>query len=267
MLAQEDPRARRAEIPASSSIASRGGSTATPICDLCCFVTTEGTTHGEAQARREPSGRLVSPFEDDAADSHPHANHRLVELADTLDWTEMEVRAESIRASKLKNAAGRPPRLRPLLGAMVFRATRYQPYEVLEEQIRHYAPARYLCGLTETNWTPDKNTLHDFIQLMGEEGARFINEYVVERAVEEKLADPKVLIADLTAQEAAIPHPNEIGLMAGFMATVAAASKRAGAVLKQFAEGAASQFEAAKKRAQEQARRRSVRLHCRRRGT
>jgi hypothetical protein len=178
-------------------------------------------------------------------------NHRLVELADTLDWTEMEVRAESIRASKLKNGAGRPPHLRALLGAMVLRATRYQPYEVLEEQMRHYAPARYLCGLTETDWTPDKNTVQDFIQLMGEEGARFINEYVVERAVEEKLADPRVLVADLTAQEAAIPHPNEIGLMAGFMATVAAASKRAGAVLKQFAEGAAKQFEAAKKTARE----------------
>ena len=54
-------------------------------------------------------------------------NHRLVQLADRLDWTEMEVRAEEIRASKLKNAAGRPPRLRALLGAMVLRATRYMP--------------------------------------------------------------------------------------------------------------------------------------------
>ena len=32
----------------------------------------------------------------------------LVQLADRLDWTEMEVRAEEIRASRLKNAAGRP---------------------------------------------------------------------------------------------------------------------------------------------------------------
>ncbi len=54
-------------------------------------------------------------------------NHRLVELADSLDWTEMEARAELIRASKLKNAAGRPPHLRALLGAMVLRATRYMP--------------------------------------------------------------------------------------------------------------------------------------------
>ena len=67
-------------------------------------------------------------------------NHRLVELADSLDWTELEARAELIRASRLKNAAGRPPHLRALLGAMVLRATRYMPYRVLEDQIRHYAP-------------------------------------------------------------------------------------------------------------------------------
>src|SRR5450432_3103801 len=144
------------------------------------------------------------------------ANHRLVELTDLVDWTELEIRAEKIRASKLKNAAGRPPHIRTLLGAMVLRATRYMPYRVLEDQIRYYAPARYLCGLTETEWSPDHNTLHDFMQLMGEEGTRLINEYVVGWAVEEKLADPKVLVADMTAQEAQIPHPNEMGLLSSF---------------------------------------------------
>ena len=178
-------------------------------------------------------------------------NHRLVQLADRLDWTEMEMRAEAIRASKLKNGAGRPPRLRALLGAMVLRATRYMPYRVLADQIRHYAPARYLCGLTETDWSPDHNTLHDFFQLMGEEGTRFINEQAVEWAVEENLADPKGLAADLTAQEAAIPHPNETGLMAAFLATVAAASKRAGQALKGFALRAATKFADAKKKVRE----------------
>ena len=37
-------------------------------------------------------------------------NHPMVVLTDTVDWTEMEVRAEKIREKKLKNAAGRPPR-------------------------------------------------------------------------------------------------------------------------------------------------------------
>ena len=175
-------------------------------------------------------------------------NHRLVALADKLDWTEMEMRAEAIRASKPKNAAGRPPHLRALLGAMVLRATRYQPYRVLADQVRHYAPARYLCGQTETTWSPDHNTLHDFISLMGEEGVRFINEYAVEWAVEEKLADPRLLVADTTAQEATFPYPNEMGLMAAFLTAVTAACKKGGSALKEFVGKAAAKLAAASER-------------------
>jgi IS5 family transposase len=172
-------------------------------------------------------------------------NHRLVALADKLDWTEMEMRAEVIRASKLKNGAGRPPHLRALLGAMVLRATRYLPYRVLADQIQHYAPARYLCGLTETTWSPDHTTLHDFISLMGEEGTRFINEYAVEWAVEEKLADPRLVVADTTAQEATFPYPNEMGLMAAFLTAVTAACKKGGAALKDFVGRAATKLASA----------------------
>ncbi len=123
-------------------------------------------------------------------------NHPLVELTDSVDWTEMERRAERIRASTLKNAAGRPPRLRALLGAMVRRATRRVTYRELEDQIRYYAPARYLCGLTETEWTPDHNTRHDFSEMMGEEGIRLINEYAVEWAVEEKLVSERAKVEE-----------------------------------------------------------------------
>ena len=110
-------------------------------------------------------------------------NHPFVVLTDTVDWTEMEVRAEKIRAKKLKNAAGRPPHLRATLGALTLMAIRRVPYREAEEQIRYYAPARYLCGLTETDWTPDFTTIQDFAQLMGEDGVRLINESVVEQAV------------------------------------------------------------------------------------
>jgi len=175
-------------------------------------------------------------------------NHRLVELTELIDWTDLEIRAEKIRASKLKNAAGRPPHMRTMLGAMVLRATRYMPYRVLEDQIRYYAPARYLCGLTETDWTPDHNTLFDFIELMGEEGARLINEYVVEWAVEEKLGDPKLLVADTTAQEAAVPYPNEMGLMGSFLRSVVAASRKAGGALKQFVAKSAKNLAKAKEK-------------------
>jgi hypothetical protein len=44
-----------------------------------------------------------------------------------------------------------------------------------EVQLRHYAPARYLCGLNEMEWTPDANTIQDFEQLLVEDGIRRLN--------------------------------------------------------------------------------------------
>lgn len=178
-------------------------------------------------------------------------NHRLVRLTEKLDWTELEAIVESIRRSKLQSAAGRPPHLRALIGAVVFRATRHMTYRETEDQIRHYAPARYLCGLTETEWTPDANTIQDFEELLGEDGLKRLNEFAVKEAVAEGLADPKVLVADMTAQEAAIPYPNEMGLMATFLAAVCAASKRAGNALKEFVKKAKPLFEAAKRKVRE----------------
>jgi hypothetical protein len=175
-------------------------------------------------------------------------SHRLVILTDEIDWTELEERAETIRMSKVKNAAGRPPHMRVNLGAMILKATRDMTWREVEDQIRHYAPARYLCGLTETDWTPDFTTVHDFAVLMGEDGVKLINEYVVGWAVEEKLADPSVVVGDTTAQEAAIPHPNEMGLMAAFVTSVLAASKRAGQVFEQFASKVANQVKLAKEK-------------------
>jgi hypothetical protein len=178
-------------------------------------------------------------------------NHRLVLMTDEIDWTTLLELVQTIRLSKLKNEAGRPPHLRALTGALVFRATRRMTYRETEEQIRHYAPARYVCGLTETDWTPDANTIQDFEELLGEDGIRQINEFVVKWAVEEKLADPSVAVADTTAQEAAIPHPNEMGLMASFVTAVVAASKKVGPALKGFVEKVATVFGAAKKKLRE----------------
>jgi hypothetical protein len=175
-------------------------------------------------------------------------NHRLVILTDETDWTELEERAETIRMSKVKNAAGRPPHMRVNLGAMMLKATRDMTWREVEDLIRYYAPARYLCGLTETDWTPDFTTVHDFATLMGEDGVKLINEYVVGWAVDEKLADSSVVVGDTTAQEAAIPHPNEMGLMAAFVTSALAASKRAGKVFEQFASKVAKQVKQAREK-------------------
>jgi hypothetical protein len=173
-------------------------------------------------------------------------NHPMVVLTDLVDWTEMEARAEKIRAKKLKNAAGRPPRLRATLGALVLMALRTRPYREVEDQIRYYAPARYLCGLTETDWTPDFTTVHDLAQLLGEDGVKLINESVVEQAVKLGLADPKVAVADMTAQEAAIPYPNEMGLLGGFIRSLEGAAGKVGKSLKSFLASARGKLRAAK---------------------
>ncbi len=178
-------------------------------------------------------------------------NHRLVVMTNEIDWTELLELVELYRQSILKNAAGRPPQLRALVGAMILKATRDATWRELEDLIRYYAPARYVCGLTETEWSPDFTTLNDFAVLMGEEGIKLINQYAVKWAVEEKLADPSVAVADTTAQEAAIPYPNEMGLMAGFLTSVLAASKRAGEMFKRFASKVKEKVQAAREKVRE----------------
>jgi hypothetical protein len=100
------------------------------------------------------------------------STHPLVLLADEIDWTKVTDRVEVIREKMLKSAAGRPPHLRALIGAMLLKATRDMTWRQAEDQIRHYAPARYLCGLTETDWSPDHTTLHDFAQCSARMGWR-----------------------------------------------------------------------------------------------
>ena len=178
-------------------------------------------------------------------------DHPLVRLTDLLDWTEMEARAEKIRRSKLASAAGRPPHLRVLLGALVLMALRTKPYREVEEQIRYYSPARYLCALTETEWTPDFTTIHDFSVLLGEEGVPLINESVVDRAVELGLCDPRRVVADTTCQEAAIPHPNEMGLMGGFIRSLSVAARKAGQAVGEFVQQVGSTIKEAKEKVRE----------------
>jgi IS5 family transposase len=204
-----------------------------------------GTRRGRGNRQGELFRRSIRPV------IAIEENHRLVRLTDELDWTELELVVEEIRRSKLKNEAGRPPHVRALIGAVVLRATHRMSYRETEDQIRHYAPARYLCALTETDWTPDANTIADFEQLMGQDGMKRLNEYVVKEAVAQGLADERVLVADTTAQEALIPYPNELNLMAAFLSSLATASSRAGGALKAFGKAVAGKFREGKRRLRE----------------
>ena len=73
----------------------------------------------------------------------------------------------------------------------------------------------------------------------------------MQRAVKEKLADPKTLVADTTAQEASIPYPNEMGLMSGLPDLGSRAARKVGQGLKGFVQQTGSQFKAARQKARE----------------
>jgi hypothetical protein len=161
-------------------------------------------------------------------------DHPLIQLAERLDWDELLELVDEIRRAKLKSAAGRPPQLRALTGALLLRSTRTHPYRDVSDLIQHFAPARFLCGLTEGDWSPAKSTICDFLTLLGEDGVRQINDYLVKVAVQHELADPNHLAADTTAQEAAIPHPNEMGLMSSFLRGITKAGTKVGGALKTF---------------------------------
>lgn len=176
------------------------------------------------------------------------STHPYVLVADQLDWAMLAAIVQSIRRKRHKNGAGRIPHLRALIGAVVLMALRRLPYREMEDQAKYYAPARYLLGLTETTWTPNYRTVNDFTKLMGEDGIKAINQHVVKMAVHEGRADPSEISADTTAQEAAIPYPNEMGLMAQFFSTVKKAVNRAGGVIKETFAKMAPLFEAAQQR-------------------
>lgn len=175
-------------------------------------------------------------------------NHPLVRMTDELNWDELTEIIQVIRRKKLKNAAGRPPKLRATIGSAVLMATRKVSYREAQDLIRYYAPARYMCGLEASTWTPDHSTIHNFALLGGAEGMQAINEYLVKLAEQEGLADPSIAAADTTAQEAAIPYPNEMGLMSSYLLSLGkAAKKAAGAVGALFTGAAARLAEKARK--------------------
>lgn len=160
-------------------------------------------------------------------------NHRLVRLTDALDWTELVGTAQEIRSAKLKSKAGRPPNLRVLVGAVIFMSLRRVAYRDAEDLIRHYGPARFLCGLTDSPWTPDFTTIQDFTQQMGPDGLSALNTMVVQMAVCQGFGDPTTLVADTTAQEAPMSYPTEVGLLASFFRSAKRLASHAGIAVGQ----------------------------------
>lgn len=144
-------------------------------------------------------------------------SHPLVKITEIIEWSILIQLAMKLRAQRGKKDTGPKTRFRALLGAVVLMAMRKVDFRQAEDLITNYAPARYLCGLMETDMTIDHVTIFDFTKMLGSEGVEEINKKVLAIAEDYELINTKEMMSDTTAQEAMIPYPNEVGLMNRFM--------------------------------------------------
>ena len=135
-------------------------------------------------------------------------NHPMVILFKALNWTYLIQIAEEARQKSINNGAGRKPHLRILMGALIVRIIESCTLRKAQDLIQHYAPARFLCSLRWSLWTPNFRTLSDFEIMLGAEGLALINAYVLKVSRDLGFADIEGLCSDTTAQEAEIPYPN-----------------------------------------------------------
>jgi hypothetical protein len=147
-------------------------------------------------------------------------DHELVKLTGLLDWRKLIVVAMERRTAVRKSTSGPAPEYRALLGALTLMSIKNLQYRDVEDLIRNYVPARYLCDLLESDWSPDYATIFQFQKMLGPTGLQCLNEEILKFAECKGLADPSELMSDTTAQEARIPYPNEAGLMNKFMGLV-----------------------------------------------
>lgn len=144
-------------------------------------------------------------------------SHELVQLTKLVPWDTLILKAMEIRSGKVKKESGPQPHYRQLLGAVALMAVKDIHYREAEDQIAHYAPARYLCDLMDSDWAIDHVTIFEFTKMLGSVGIESINSVILKAAESAGVLDPSKVMGDTTAQEAMIPYPNEVGLMSRFM--------------------------------------------------
>ena len=91
-------------------------------------------------------------------------DYELVNLTKLINWNELTTIAMTIRDSK-KAVSGSKPRYRSLLGAVALMATKKITYREAEDLIAHYASARYICDLMDSDWHLDDVTIFDFTRM------------------------------------------------------------------------------------------------------
>jgi len=143
-------------------------------------------------------------------------NHPMVRLTHEIDWQLLEEIARERRDLVIKSTRGLQPNYRANCGAVVVRSLKSLDLRSTEDMVRNYLPARYMCDLHNSHWTPDHDTIWEFESMLGEEGLSLINQHILKNAEAHGFLDTNGLCADTTAQEAKIPYPNEVGLMGSF---------------------------------------------------
>ena len=153
-------------------------------------------------------------------------DHPLILVSASVNWENYVQKAQEIRKQKLKKPqVGRTPHLRQLVGAVILRAIKRCTLQECMDLMRHYAPARILCGLVDekgvdSGWTPDFRTVSDFEILLGADGVAALTDNLIVAAKDLDFTDSKTLCSDTTAQEASIPYPTEVGLMSSFAKSI-----------------------------------------------
>lgn len=154
--------------------------------------------------------------------------HELVRLTELIPWKMLVTLAMTIRCKKVIKETGPEPHYRQLLGAVALMAVKNLTYRDAEDLVAHYAPARYLCDLMDSDWAIDHVTIFEFSQMLGSEGMEEINKVILQAAVKHGIIDETQVMSDTTAQEAKIPYPNEVGLMSKFMELLGKNIKKVG---------------------------------------
>jgi hypothetical protein len=144
------------------------------------------------------------------------SKHPMVRITRETDWDLLIEIAREQRSKLVKSTRGPQPNYRALCGAVMVRSLKSADLRSTEDLIRNYLPARFMCNLHNSHWTPDHDTVWEFEVMLGEEGLSLFNRHVLGLADANNFLDTRALCADTTAQEAKIPYPNEVGLMGSF---------------------------------------------------
>lgn len=155
-------------------------------------------------------------------------SHPMVQLTKTLPWEDIVAVAATRREKLGRNNTGPKTHFRALVGAVLVRSLKSVDFRETEDLVRNYLPARHMCDLHNSHWTPDHNTIFDFEQMMGPEGLHQLNVLFLHQAQDFGFLDPSSLCADTTAQEGKVPYPNEVGLMGSFAKSVKRSLKTLG---------------------------------------